>query len=197
MSAPAHAAVLLAAGASRRLGQPKALVEVDGEPLVRRTARHLAATAPHVLIVVTGEATLGERIDAALAGIPFTRVACPAWAQGMGASLRAGLDAAGAWPVAAALACPCDLPRLSNAHLDALLAAWRADPHRAAACRYEGIVGAPAILPRTAFDAITRLDDRGARDWLRAQADVAQVDAPALAFDLDRPEDLPGHRDRR
>lgn len=194
MNAPAHAALLLAAGASRRLGRPKALVTIDGEPLVRRTARHLLATRPVALLVVTGDPALGARIAAALDGLDAHCVACADWIEGMGASLRAGLAAAAAMPVAGALACPCDLPRLDVARLDALLAAWRADPARAAACRYDGLAGTPAVLPRAAWAALAATGDRGARDWLRAQHPLALVDAPELAFDLDRPGDLPDAR---
>lgn len=190
MSAPAHAAILLAAGASRRLGRPKALVEVDGEPLVRRTARLLAGTRPLVLLVVTGERVLGARIGAALDGIDATRVDCDDWDAGMGASLRAGLAAAARWPIAAALVCPCDLPRLEAAHIEDLVAAWRADPARPAASRYAGVVGTPAILPRAAFDAAAGAGDRGARAWLRRQPALSLVDAPDLAFDVDEPGDL-------
>lgn len=195
MNPPAHAAILLAAGASRRLGRPKALVEVDGEPLVRRTARLLAGTRPLVLLVVTGERALGARIGAALDGIDATRVDCDDWDAGMGASLRAGLAAAARWPVAAALVCPCDLPRLEAAPIDALVTAWRTDPARPAACRYAGVVGTPAIIPRAAFDlAATGAGDRGARAWLRTQPALSLVDAPDLAFDVDEPGDLPRRR---
>lgn len=194
MSAPAHAALLLAAGASRRLGQPKALVVVDGETLVRRSARMLRATRPLALLVVTGEPALGARIAAALAGLDACTVACADWEAGMGASLRAGLAAAAALPVEGVLACPCDLPRLDTVPLDALLAAWRTDPARAAACRYDGVAGTPALLPRAAWPAITAAGDRGARDWLRAQPGLSLVDAPELALDVDRPQDLPRAR---
>jgi molybdenum cofactor cytidylyltransferase len=186
MSAPAHVAILLAAGASARLGWPKALVEIDGEPLIRRAARQLVATQPAALLVVTGEPLLGARIAAALAGIDTRRVACEDWATGMGASLASGLRAAGTLPVDGALVCPCDLLHLSAGRLVELLDAWRAAPARPAACRYDGVVGIPAVLPRAAFtSAAASGGDRGARDWLRAQAAVSVVDAPELALDLD------------
>lgn len=191
MNAPAHAALLLAAGASRRLGQPKALVAIDGEALVRRTARRLLSSRPHALLVVTGEPALGARIADALHGLDARCIECADWRDGMGATLRCGLEAAATLPVAGVLVCPCDLPRLWDAHLESLLAAWQADPSRGAACRYGGLVGAPAVLPRAAFAAIDATGDRGARDWLRAQAGLAVVDAPELALDLDLPRDLP------
>lgn len=195
MSAPALAAILLAAGASRRLGQPKALVEFDGEALVRRTARRLAAAAPQSLLVVTGDPALATRIMAALEGLDVREVRCAAWKDGMGASLRAGLAAAAGLPVDAALVCPCDLPRLEAPQVEALVAAWRADPARPAACRYAGVVGTPAIIPRAAFDAAAAEGgDHGARGWLRRQPVLSLVDAPGLAFDVDERGDLPQPR---
>jgi CTP:molybdopterin cytidylyltransferase MocA len=192
MTAPAHVAILLAAGASARLGRPKALVEIEGEPLIRRTARHLVATQPAALLVVTGEPLLGARIEAALVGIEFHPVVCADWATGMGASLASALRAAVALPVDGALVCPCDLLRLSVARLVELREAWRATPARPAACRYDGVVGVPAVLPREAFAAAAASGaDRGARDWLRAQAAVSVVDAPELALDLDHPGQAP------
>lgn len=192
MSVPLHAAILLAAGASARLGRPKALVVVDGEALVRRCARRLAETGPAALLVVTGDPQVGARIGAALDGIEHRRIACDDWRAGMGASLAAGLHAAGALPVDGALVCACDLQRLSTPRLRELLAAWRAAPMRPAACRYDGVLGVPAVLPRRGFALAAAVrGDRGARDWLRAQPEVSAVDAPELALDLDHAAQLP------
>jgi CTP:molybdopterin cytidylyltransferase MocA len=122
-------------------------------------------------------------------------VRCAAWKDGMGASLRAGLAAAAGLPVDAALVCPCDLPRLEAPQVEALVAAWRADPARPAACRYAGVVGTPAIIPRAAFDAAAAEGgDHGARGWLRRQPVLSLVDAPGLAFDVDERGDLPQPR---
>jgi molybdenum cofactor cytidylyltransferase len=186
-----HAAVLLAAGASRRLGQPKALLEIDGEPLVRRAAHALLATAPVDLWVVTGDPAVGARIAGVLDDLPARCIACADWDDGMAASLRTGVQAAAAGAIDGVLACPVDLPQITGMRLRELVALWRRAPARPAACRYEGLAGTPAVLPRAAFAALAALHgDRGARDWLRNQPDVALLDAPELARDIDRPEDL-------
>jgi molybdenum cofactor cytidylyltransferase len=201
VSAASHAAILLAAGASRRLGRPKALLEIDGEPLVRRSARALLASAPHALWVVTGDPVVGGRIAAALNDLPARCIVCADWASGMAASLRTGVQAAAADAIDGVLACPVDLPELTAIRLRELIALWHQAPARPAACRYGGRVGTPAVLPRTAFAAVAALQgDRGARDWLRAHPDLAVLDAPELARDIDRPEDLeprPRHRAAR
>ncbi len=190
MTAPRHALVLLAAGGSRRLGQPKQLLVIDGETLVHRAARLGLATAPAAAVLVLG--AQAEAVRAATGDLALQAVHCDDWRQGLGASLREGLAAVPA-DCAGALVLLCDQPALNAAHLQSLLDAWRARPDRAAASAYGGVLGVPALLPRSWFAALSRsTGDRGARDLLRQHAaEVNAVPAPALARDIDHPEDLP------
>ncbi len=189
MPEPRHAAILLAAGASTRLGHPKQLVEVDGEPLLRRAARSLLATSPVALVVVLGHDAPAMR--AALVDVDARTVIAHDHAAGLSASLRAGL-AALPDDVGGALVALTDQPALDAMHLAALCAAWRNDPSRAAASAYAGVLGVPALLPRRWFGELARLEgDVGARALLRARsAEVVAIDAPALAHDVDTPADL-------
>lgn len=190
MNPPRHALVLLAAGASRRLGLPKQLLRIEGETLLHRAARFGLATAPAQAILVLG--AQADTIATAADGLALQRVHCPDWEEGLGASLRAGL-AAVFTSCEGALVLLCDQPALDAAHLGALVAAWRRDPARAAASAYAGVLGVPALLPRAWFDALSHLSgDRGARDLLRERAgQVTAVPAPALSEDIDHPDDLP------
>ncbi len=185
---PRHAAVVLAAGHSRRFGARKQLLMVDGESLVRRAARVVLATAPVDTCVVIGpDAAL---VRAALDGLDGVRcIECGA--DRMAASLRAGLDALAA-DAAGALVVLADQPALSSARLGQLVETWRADVQRAVACRYRGMAGVPALLPRAWFPRLQgEHGDEGARSLLRAAgADVAGIDAPELAFDIDTPDDF-------
>jgi CTP:molybdopterin cytidylyltransferase MocA len=184
-----HAAILLAAGGSRRLGAPKQLVEVAGEPLVRRAARAALTTGPAQTLVVVG--AQAEQVWNAVADLPVARVECAEWTAGLSASIQAGLRAVDR-DVSAALFVLCDQPALEAVHLRALVEQWRSEPGRAAASAYAGTLGVPAILPRSWFGALARLrGDRGARDLLRARAaEVQGVTAAALAVDVDEPGDL-------
>lgn len=192
VSAGAHAAVLLAAGGSRRLGRPKQLLQVAGEPLVRRIARLLAATGPLRTCVVTG-AEAGA-VAAALDGVACERVHNADWTDGLRASVLAAARAldAHAGPV---LIAACDQPALAAAHLDALLEAARG-AHGIAAVAHRGVPGIPVVVPGTwlrAWAASTPAGgDRGLGAALRAlpPGRVALVEAPALAFDLDTARDL-------
>lgn len=188
-SLPRHGVLLLAAGGSRRLGQPKQLLPIDGETLVHRAARLALATVPAEAVIVLGAEAAA--VADAVADLPLRRVHCADWTMGMGASLREGLGALGP-ACEGALVLLCDQPALDAAHLQALLAAWRRDPRRAVASAYAGVLGVPALLPRRWFEPLAMLDgDRGARDLLRQRAgEVTAVDAPALSQDIDLPGDL-------
>jgi CTP:molybdopterin cytidylyltransferase MocA len=182
-----HGAILLAAGASSRLGQPKQLIEVDGEPLLRRAARALLATSPHELVVVLGHDA--ARLSDVVAGLALRCIVALDHGEGMAASLRAGISALDVCCEGALIALT-DQPALDAAHLLALREAWRAQPERAVASTYASVRGVPALLPRNWFGEILKLrGDSGARDLLRAR-DVLEIAAPQLARDVDVPADL-------
>lgn len=190
MSEPvcAHGIVVLAAGASTRLGHSKQLVIHRGEALVRRAARIALATQPCDAVVVVGFDA--DFVFREVDDLPLRRIDCADWQQGLGASLRAGVDALSA-DCAGVLVVLCDQPALDAAHLLALRDAWRGMPDRGVASRYANRLGVPALLPRSWFDALDATLDRGMRDLLAERA--GQIDAIAnesLAFDIDRPEDL-------
>lgn len=186
---PAHGAILLAAGASTRLGRTKQLIEVEGEPLLRRAARALLETSPRALVVVLGHDA--GALGPCVADLPLQRIVARDHAEGLAASLRAGIAALPA-ACEGALVALTDQPALDGAHLRALCDAWRRTPARACASAYAGVLGVPALLPRAWFaDAMLLRGDTGARALLRARAaEVVAIAAPALARDLDTPDDL-------
>jgi molybdenum cofactor cytidylyltransferase len=188
-ASPRHAAVVLAAGRSRRFGSPKPLLIVDGEPLVRRAVHAALATGPsRALVIVDVHATAIRTALEDLAGIEF--VECGD--DRMAGSLRTGLLALDD-RIDAALVVLTDQPGLTAAHLQRLVEAWRTRPTNAAASTYAGTRGVPAILPRSWFARLLGADagDEGARALLRAAAtDIHDVEAPDLAFDIDTPQDF-------
>lgn len=186
---PRHGAIVLAGGASRRLGRAKQLIEIDGEPLLRRVTRAVLATQPLDCVVVLGHDA--ERMRGALNGLSVRCAIAEDYASGMSASLRAGLAALDP-RCAGALIVLTDQPALAAAHLLALLDAWRARPDHAVASAYADVLGVPALLPRAWFAEIANLHgDVGARDLLRAKASaVITITAPALAQDVDTAADI-------
>jgi len=188
MAERAHGVVVLAAGASTRLGCAKQFVLHRGETLVRRAARLALATQPHDAVVVVGfdADSVFREVDA----LALRRIDCLDWRLGLGASLRAGVDALSAH-CNSVLVVLCDQPALDAAHLLALCAAWYGAPDRGVASHYANRLGVPALLPRAWFAAVDAASDRGMRDLLAQHA--GQIDAVSnvdLAVDIDRPDDL-------
>lgn len=185
------AGVLLAAGAGRRMGGPKALVEVDGEPLVQRGVRLLTAggCAPVVVVVGASAAAVGPLCAGAHV------VDAPDWQTGMGASLRAGLAALAIIPdTTACVVALVDQPLVTAAAVERLRAAHGAGAV-AAVASYDGRPRNPVLLDRAVWAAVaeTATGDEGARVWLRAHPDqVTAVDCTDVGApdDLDTPQDL-------
>jgi CTP:molybdopterin cytidylyltransferase MocA len=184
-----HGLIVLAAGASQRLGTSKQLLRLHGETLVRRATRLGLTTKPGAAVIVLGADA--DAVFASVDGLAVQRVDCADWALGMGASLRAGLAALPP-ECAGALIVLCDQPALDAPHLHGLVSAWRANPASAAASSYAGRVGVPALLPRAWFaELMAEVGDEGARQLLaRRSEDVAAIANEALALDVDRDQDL-------
>ncbi len=185
--------VILAAGGSTRLGQPKQLLPVGGVPLLERAV--LAGLAAPVWPIVVVLGAHAERIRPTLARHPVLIAENPAWAEGMASSLRAGLGVLQAFSprIDGALLALCDQPHFSATTIDALLAAHAQTRRSIVAARYGGRLGAPALFLREHFAALSALTgDEGARKLITRvpPESVAAVDLPELALDLDTPEDV-------
>lgn len=184
-------AMILAAGASTRMGTPKQLLELDGRPLVVRAVEAALASPAWPVVVVLG--AHAEKIRPALARLPVLIAENPAWAEGMAASIRAGMTTLRQFSqkLDATLFALCDQPAFSADVIAQLLAAQRATGRRIAAAHYSGRHGAPALFLREHFPALAALTgEEGARSLLNGDpAGIATVDLPALALDLDTPAD--------
>ena len=183
-------AVVLAAGASSRLGTPKQLLVHEGEALVRRAARAaITAGADPVLVVLGADASHVRVALDGLAGVHA--VENERWSDGLASSLAAGVRALlVAAPVDAVLVTLADQPLVGATELSALLARF-GEADRIVAAEYAGTIGVPAVIGREHADALLALSgDRGAGAWLRSQGDrVARVPMPAAAMDVDTPDD--------
>lgn len=187
-------ALILAGGAGRRFGASgnggKLLADLGGAPVIRRVAERVAQGSFAELVVVTGAG--GASLHAALAGIECRIVDAPDWAEGMAATLRAGVAALspGARGVCVFLG---DMPLVPVGLCGALAEAAQAAGY-AARPRFEGKPGHPVAFTRAAFaDLMTLEGDSGATALLKAKAEaVAYCDTAerGVLFDIDTPEDL-------
>jgi molybdenum cofactor cytidylyltransferase len=198
---PRVTAILLAAGASRRMrGRDKLLEPLDdGRPALRAAAEAALASQAEAVVVVLPPAAEARR--AALAGLGVRIVEAADWAEGMAASLRAGLRAA-AEAADAVVVMLADMPEVGPAEVDRLIAAFDPGEGReiCRAVAADGAPGHPVLFGRRFFETLAALTgDRGARDVLREAADfVTDVPSPgrAATVDLDTPEDWAAWRAR-
>jgi len=183
------AAVVLAAGLSRRMGRPKLLLNLGGAPVVRRTVeRVLAATLDEVLVVVPPDA---PGIAAALEGLRVRFAVNPDPDAGQATSVVAGIRALAPGTDAALIALG-DQPTVPAEVIPALVRAMADSGRLVAAPVYAGERGNPVLFASALFPELCALaGDRGARGVIeRDRARVALVPFPfAMPPDLDTPED--------
>lgn len=185
------AAIVLAAGGSRRLGQPKQLLAYRGETLLNRAIRIASESGASPVLAVLGAEF--ESIRRSIQSPTAIPVHNDRWRQGMGSSIAAGMRALAvcAPDAEGVLLLSCDQPRITVEHLHALIAAFEAAPAIAASA-YAGVNGVPAVFPRETFDLLRDLHgDKGARSIIEAAVcPVVAVIFPGGDVDIDAPEDL-------
>jgi molybdenum cofactor cytidylyltransferase len=198
--APKIAAIVLAAGQSRRMGPVnKLLADVDGRPMVAGVVDAALASKASPVVVVLGHQE--DKVRAALAGRRATLVVNPEYAEGLSTSLQRGIaalppDADGA------VVCLGDMPAVSAATINRLIAAYDPVEGRAICVpTYNGKRGNPVLWDRRFFPEMAGIaGDVGARHLIGAHDDlvceVAMAD-PGVLLDLDTPEALAAHLARR
>jgi len=192
----AHAAVVFAAGGSRRLGRPKQFLCREGETLLHRAVRLAQETEPSRVLVVLGAHR--DEARAALRNLPCAVLDNAEWEQGLSSSLRVAQRALADEP-GPLLLLGCDQPALQRSHLLALLQAAEHAPSGCAATGYENAFGLPAVITMALLQSAETLDgDRGLRAPLQAlgREQVRVLAAPELELDVDTPEDLERAIDR-
>jgi molybdenum cofactor cytidylyltransferase len=187
------AAIILAAGGSRRLGRPKQLLMHCGETLIARAVRIVdEAGATPVLAVLGAER---DAIQSAIGVSNAIVVANADWQQGMSTSISAGMRALAVCSPDSrgVLLLGCDQPRLNVDHLRELISAFDAQNGEAiAVSTYAGVQGTPGVFPRAAFSGLLALrGDKGARSLIaNAPCSVVAVPFEGGEIDIDLPRDL-------
>jgi len=180
------AAIILAAGFSRRLGRSKQNIVLIGETLLQRSVRVArdASLAPIIVVVHEGSEYSDIPDPANNIVLAINRAAD----EGIASSIRCGIHLASSYDVAGAVLLACDQPALSADHLRALVE----DQQRVTGSAYAGSVGVPAYFPATSFPLLLQLrGDIGARKLLLG---AHSISAENLRLDIDTEQDLSAAR---
>jgi molybdenum cofactor cytidylyltransferase len=181
--------IVLAAGTSSRMGQPKQLLPFEGKSLVRRATEAAIGSKTRQTIVVTGAAS--QQVDAELAGLTVMLVHNDDYAEGMSTSLRAGLRAVRP-EVDAVVVLLADQPFISSEIIDGLIDQYQQTGARVVRPRYGGEPGNPVLWDQSLFgELMDQTGDQGGRALLQKYRDeIAWLDLPdaTLQTDVDTPE---------
>lgn len=185
-------AVVLAAGASTRMGRPKQTLLFQGETLLRRAVIAALGAGCRPVVVVTGAHVEVTREE--LRGLDVREALNERWETGMASSVRAGLAALLEEDerTSAVVLLLCDQPYVTPEHVASLVAAHRATGRAVVASEYGGGYGVPALFARTLFEDLAQLEGgAGAKQVIKRHAAEAHfLPFPEGAFDVDTPDDF-------
>ena len=181
--------ILLAAGSSSRMGCPKQLLKINNQTLIRRAIdTALAAEQFKPLLIV-----LGANAELIRKEIPTSEdiiiVENPGWQEGMGSSVRYGIEQANFQGLDGAVVMLCDQPLLTASHLLALYQKHQETGLPVVASRYSGFNAVPVYFHHSLFPFLLRSKgDQGARKIINQYPGVVAIDFPDGALDVDTPE---------
>lgn len=187
------AAVLLAAGRSTRMGEPKLLLPWRGEAtLISQVVKRYLSAGVDEIFVVTGANR--EAVEAAIDPQQAHTIFNPRYAhEEMLSSLQVGLGAVETTPAAAALVSPADIPDVKSSTIRALIDRWRAEEADIVAPSYEFQRGHPILIASVLFPAILKLGPGDTlRSYLRRHESGirhVEVDDAGILRDVDTPKD--------
>jgi molybdenum cofactor cytidylyltransferase len=183
--------VVLAAGASVRMGTPKQLLVYQGQTLIRRAVETALASLCSPIVVVIGANS--ELVENELKELPVLVVANREWRQGMGSSIRVGFErlVSSDATLQGVVFMLCDQPFITAAVINELVHAHEVTRQDVIAAEYRGIRGVPALFSRQLFAEILALDVKeGAKQIIRNHSEgVATISVSEAAVDIDTPGD--------
>ncbi|MBP9041014.1 MAG: nucleotidyltransferase family protein [Anaerolineaceae bacterium] len=184
------AAVILAAGGSSRMGQPKLLLPWQGEALIRWPVKIALAAGLSPVIVVTGASA--DEVEEALNGLPVEIIHNPDWEKGQSTSLRCGIAALPETSEAAILFLG-DQPKLPGDLLEKMIAEFHAHAPSIPIfiASFHGKRGNPVLFDRSVFQDLQRVEgDAGGRTiFNKYPVQYIPVESEDVLTDIDSPED--------
>lgn len=184
--------VILAAGASSRLGHSKQLIEFNGKTLLQHSIENAKESRATKVFVVLGHQF--DRLNEHIKSSEVIVLNNLNWTGGMGASLSFCLRQISSLhpDTDAVLISTCDQPFVNAAIYNKLIDIFEDTNCAIVACRYLDVVGVPALFSRLHFAELSQLSGReGARKIIQRHIDATKiVDFPHGAFDIDTTADL-------
>lgn len=188
---PQTGIILLAAGASTRMGQAKQLLRIAGQSLIERGVKTALGTTFRPVVVVLGANR--EQIEPELSGLEVKKVFNPDWPTGMGSSIATGLDLLLQQEplIQQVLILVGDQPLLQANTLTALVELQSQTQAPLVVSRYTDTLGVPALFTSALFAELTALHGaQGAKALIQKYRNQASIfDFPEGALDLDTPEE--------
>jgi molybdenum cofactor cytidylyltransferase len=183
--------ILLAAGSSTRLREPKQNLMYEGQPLLQRAIQTALASVCQPVLVILG--SNAEAFQAGLNDLPVQTVFNPDWSEGMASSIRRGVSALNeiSPDLDGAVIMVCDQPFVTSALLDQMVAQKKLHGHGIIACAYKDTLGTPALFDKQFFPELLALQGpEGAKKLLfQHAAIVTPIAFPLGTFDIDTPQD--------
>lgn len=181
--------ILLAAGSSTRMGEPKQLMDYGGRPLVRHAVATALASVCRPVIVVLG-ANAGV-VSQALRDLPVETVENPRWDEGMGTSIQTGVHAAADRELDGVILALADQPLVTAEIYDRLVAQHEVARKAIVTSEYAGTVGVPVLFAKQYFPHLLALrPEQGCKGVILAhEASVLRIACPEAEADIDTPAD--------
>ena len=184
--------IVLAAGASLRMNEPKQLLKFEGTTLLRRAAQTAVESVYRPVVVVLGANF--EKTKAEIEDLPVEIVFNEDWQSGLGSSIKTGIEnLLEIAPDAAALVITlADQPLVTAQHLNLFAEKFEQAHSAVIAAEYNQTRGVPALFAREVFDDLCRLPgDKGAKPVIeKHRRSLSTIALPDAAFDIDTPQDF-------
>lgn len=183
---PKYGIVILAAGASTRMGEPKQLLDYQGKPLLRHAAEVALEACEQVIVVLGSRAA---ELRPALVGLPVIIVENPDWEGGMGTSIRTGIAAAA--HLDGVILTLADQPLITAEFYQTLVQSHLETSQPIVTSQYAGTVGVPVFFAREYFPQLLALEpSQGCKGVILKYSDHAlRLNCPEAEMDIDTPED--------
>ncbi|HMS39340.1 MAG TPA: nucleotidyltransferase family protein [Pyrinomonadaceae bacterium] len=183
--------IILAAGASSRLGTPKQLLRFEGKTLLRRAVETAIETNYRIIVVLGANF---ERTKAEIEDLEIEICFNKNWQDGMSSSLKTGLKKLLeiAPNLSAVIITLCDQPFINSQVFNNLAETFEKTNAPIVACNYAETIGVPALFSHLFFDELLNLSaDEGARKIIKNHlAEVEKISVPQAEIDIDTAEDF-------